>query len=231
MNMLRFTSIWIISLLLPAYTIGQSMDFEVRKVIVITPDSTVKACVWNKSLKQKVNPGYTYYWYYANAINHNMGSNTGKVLHGKYEVFDSQQKLRVQGNFEYGVMTGNWYRWYPNGNIQFADQYKNGFLHGEIKSFANNGKPISIMEYKNGLLDGKSYFFLNDSTLTKEYKNGKELIKTKRIEKPKIKKEKVKKVEQPLTPKDSVNTAEKPKDKWWKFSFLKKKRVGPKNLK
>jgi len=231
MNILGYTFTGIIMVLLPIKIIGQSLDYDIRNVIVNTSDSVLKTSVWNKPLKRKANPEYNYYWYYAGAINHNLGSYSGKLLHGKCEVFDNQQKLRSQGDFEYGIKKGNWYRWYQNGNMQFYGYFKNGLLEGNAKTYTAEGNLSSLLKYNKGKLDGKSYFFLKDTTIVRKYRDGKEVIKRKKTSKKNItkkvdekKEDDKKQIAVPVSQQKQIKTGEGIKKKWWQFSFLKRKR-------
>jgi hypothetical protein len=202
---------------------------DVRTVNIVSADSIIKTTACYQTRKQKPQPEYNYYWYDAGKINHNTGGFSGKPLHGKYEVFDNQQKMRVKGIFEYGLMTGNWTRWYPNGNIQTTCTYKKGMLQGKVQTYTVAGKLLSELNYRNGLLQGKSYFYQPDTTIIKKYKAGIEIIKKDKVKSKRsfLKKDKSKKTDPQIkttTPQPEKQTGEnKSKKKWWKLSFLKKK--------
>jgi antitoxin component YwqK of YwqJK toxin-antitoxin module len=153
---------------------------NLKSINLTNGDTVVKTTVRtiNKKLKTKI--GYTYYWFSSGYINHNVGSCTGKLLHGRYEVFDKELKLIVQGTFNLGLKTGIWMNWYPNGNIKFIGNYKKGLLCGAVKLYSENGQINSLLRYKNGLLDGRSYFF-RDSLVICKYKEGKEIVKSSKI--------------------------------------------------
>jgi hypothetical protein len=208
-------------------TSAQTEKYDTRTVIVNSEDSTVKCSIWNISIKAKTSPDFDYYWYYGGLINHNVGGYSGKLLHGKYEVFDLKQRLRSKGFFEYGVMTGTWNRWFSNGNLQFTGVFKNGKLRGKVKTYTIDGKLSSILNYNKGLLDGKAFFYVNDTVLKRYYKDGKEVVKLpkKKKDKTKVKPSKIKEQEKPDGPsqlKGQFNSDTKPHQRWWKFSFLKK---------
>ena len=200
---------------------------DVRNVNIVTTDSIIKTTACYQTRKQKPQPEYNYYWYEAGKINHNTGGFSGKLLHGKYEVFDNQQKMRVKGTFEYGLMTGDWTRWYSSGNIQATCTYKKGLPQGKVLTYTTAGKLSSVLNYRNGLLQGKSYFFQPDTMIIKKYKSGIEMVKRDKSKKNRLfqKKDKNKKADpQVKTSKPQQDTqADENKNKWWKFSFLKRK--------
>lgn len=228
----------ILRLLLPVFAFamlsgngcfGQDNDLGLRNINIVAADSVIRTTACYESKKQKPLPDYIYYWCDAGKINHNLGGFTGKLLHGKYEVLDNQQKLRVKGRFNYGIMTGEWIRWYPNGNIQTTSSYKNGTLQGKVKIYSPDGKPCSILNYKQGLLQGKSWYFQKDTTIEKKYRSGKEIVKNDPSKKKVcfLKRKKNKKAEQKIKPDSSPQNTpaneEKKKKNWWQFSFLKRK--------
>jgi hypothetical protein len=233
---------YLILVWIPFIVTGQDIDYNSRNIVVNTPDSTIKTKVIVKTDKLKTNSEYVYYWYYGGAINHNLGGFSGKILHGKYEVFDNQQRLKTQGNFNYGLMVGTWNKWFPNGNINQMLYYKNGQLDGKAKVYNEQGKLTNVFNYNHGKLDGKSYFFFRDTTIVKMYRDGIEMgkkkkeprkSKTKSILKNDGKKKngaeiKEKESNQQLalqsTPQKISKSIEKPKRKWWQFSFFKKKK-------
>ena|ERR1035437_2832404 len=202
---------------------------DVRTVNIVTTDSIIKTTACYQTRKQKPQPEYNYYWYDAGKINHNTGGFSGKLLQGKYEVFDNQQKMRVKGTFEYGLMTGNWTRWYSNGNIQTVCTYKKGLPQGKVETYTVAGKLRSVLNYRNGLLQGKSYFYQPDTTIIKKYKSGVEIVKKDKSKRKTsfLKKDKNKKADPQVkttTPQQDKQTGEnKSKKKWWKLSFLKRK--------
>ncbi|MDP4209205.1 MAG: hypothetical protein Q8928_10365 [Bacteroidota bacterium] len=203
-----------------------------RNIIVNSEDSLIKTSVWDKPYKHKIDPEINYHWYAAGTINHNVGGYSGKLVHGKYEMFDNEQKLRAKGTFEYGVMTGNWIRWYANGNTQWTGNYKDGKITGKVLTYTIDGKQASILSYKKGVLNGKSYFFEQDKTIVKKFRNGKEIVKVAKVKK-EVSKDKADLKKEPLKKVTSSNKiteekSRKDKKKWWQFSFLKHKNTNPK---
>lgn len=147
-----------------------------RKITISASDSTIKTAIWDKPMKKKARANYTYYWYYAGTINHNQGGFSGKLIHGKYEVFNSQRKLLSQGNFLYGVKQGNWIRWNENGTKIESCSFTNGLLNGTFKTFDRSGYVLSKIIYKKGLPDGIAAYYSIDTTIIKKFRMGKEVL-------------------------------------------------------
>jgi hypothetical protein len=206
----------------------------VRNITVNSKDSIIKAKVIENTLKKEPNVYANYYWYYNNQVNHNTGSYSGKLLHGKYQVFDIQNRLITEGMFQYGVMTGTWKYWHKNGSLKCLAPFKTGKLHGRIDFFNENGFRIRSVDYKYGLLHGKEALYFADTTIYHKYKNGKEIIKKKKeAKKPwfSLKKKKDAKSIKPVKNIESKNSDtiekkpesnKKKKENWLKKIFKKK---------
>lgn len=151
------------------------MENEPRKITITTPDSVIKTSIREKAFSGKVYESCDYYWYYAGKINHNQGGFSGKLIHGKYEVFNNQQKLLTVGGFMNGLKDGTWIRWNGFGKMRESCSFKKGKRDGVLKTFSVSGNLLAEMNYKNDLLDGKSKFYLKDTIIVRKYKSGKEV--------------------------------------------------------
>jgi antitoxin component YwqK of YwqJK toxin-antitoxin module len=114
-----------------------------------------------------------YFWYNAGKINHNQGAYSGKLIHGKYEVFDHQRRLLTLGNFSQGLKEGRWIHWSLNGKIQEICTFRKGKLEGTLTTYKIDGDLLTELKYKNGLLNGKSRYYPNDTVLIRKYRKGK----------------------------------------------------------
>jgi hypothetical protein len=156
-------------------------------VRITSGDSIIKTQTSNLFPRKKLLTESLYHWYGSGKINVNQGSFSGKVLHGKYEVFDRNNRMVRQGKFEYGLKQGIWTVWYANGFKKEITVYKDGILTEERLSFDINGRIISKEKYHKGVLHGKSYFYQADTVIVKEFRDGREIIKTtkpKKLKKP-----------------------------------------------
>lgn len=183
--MTRIICIIIIKCFLLSELLSQVPDYNLRRVSIVMGDTIVKAQVINQYSRKSILPGSPYYWYGSGKINVNVGSFSGKVLHGKYEMFDKNNRLIGQGNFDYGLKQGNWIVWFANGLKKEESFYKDGLLVGERLVY-RDGKIFSKEKYNNGLLHGKSIYYQKDSAIIKEFKEGIELVKKKDPEKQRI---------------------------------------------
>ncbi|HEX3008687.1 MAG TPA: hypothetical protein VHO90_13835 [Bacteroidales bacterium] len=159
---------------------SQEPSYNFRSLNLNIGDSIIKTQICNEVVLKKHFPNAFYYWYYSGKINMNQGGYSGKLIHGKYEVFNKSNKLICSGNFNYGLKEGEWKEWYPGGNIKTLTKFHNGMIHGEYFSYDEKGKLISKETYNEGMLDGRSYFYLNDTVVIKKFKDGKEITKPSR---------------------------------------------------
>lgn len=156
---------------------SQQIQYDLRSINLSFGDSIVKTTASNIYPKKRLLQNAQYFWYSSGKIQTNYGSYSGKLIHGKYEVFDRNNKLIRQGNFNYGLKQGIWMEWYPDGIKKEIISYKNGDPDGIRLTYTNDGKILSKMMYKEGLLHGKSFFYFNDTSIIKRFKNGKEIVK------------------------------------------------------
>lgn len=64
---------------------------------------------------------------------------------------------------------GKWYYYQEDGEALLAEEnYENGVLEGESKSYYRNGNMAELMHYKNGVLDGVSKRFSDEEILLDE---------------------------------------------------------------
>lgn len=148
-----------------------------REVIITSSDSIIKARISTQKYTGKTDNDATYYWYYANTIHYNKGGFTGNLLHGRYQVFTSDDQLILLGNFNHGLKTGEWKEWYSNGQIKTITHWKKGLKHGIFQAFTVEGKQTRQAKFKNGVLHGYMYIYYPDGTAdVRRYKNGEEVV-------------------------------------------------------
>lgn len=151
-----------------------------------------------------------YFWIKAKKIHSSKGGYEGDLLHGEYTALYKNDALKEKGWFKKGLKNGQWKEWYPNGELKSISKWKNGSLYGQSVFYNENGKRIQYASYKNGLLHGRQLIVNDTCTITKKFKNGKEVIK-----KPKRSR---------LSKKKSVDNAVVPKTNEEQTSSPKKKR-------
>src|SRR3989339_530045 len=144
-----------------------------REVTVTYPDSTVKAEIRTKKKRISCKDAVEYYWFFSDQIHKNLGSYTGNLLYGNYQVFSLDKKLITEGCFHKGVKNGNWKKWNPKTGYCISENWKNGKKNGYTTTFSNEGKIVSKVQYKNGLRHGTATYFQNDSIIKKIYRHDK----------------------------------------------------------
>jgi MORN repeat variant len=177
-----------------------------------------------------------YFWYRSREIHNTRGGYEGRLLHGEFTSFYSNNELKEFGEFKNGLKSGIWKEWYTNGELKNITPWINGAINGRLKEYGLNGKLTSVSQFRNNTLNGRQVIYTDSSTVKiKKFRNGKEIIKDakeKKIEKiKKIKSEKV--ITRKMIPKKQsreggtkqertkIEDGER-KEKSWFQNFLKK---------
>jgi antitoxin component YwqK of YwqJK toxin-antitoxin module len=136
-----------------------------------------------------------YYHYLLNQeVKVTQGGASGKLLNGKYEVFDKQMSILKSGSLKDGLKIGEWKDWHTNGSLKRRVQYKRGVEHGHYFEYNSQGRLRITGKFKNGLkhgiakeldVDGKviSYIIYKNGFIVPNKSSKKEIITKK--EKPK----------------------------------------------
>ncbi|MGD2034795.1 MAG: hypothetical protein PVF73_07055 [Bacteroidales bacterium] len=151
----NIVSVMLLSVVLTGLTtdlFSQGAEWQpmIREIVVKHKDSTVRAHILIHKENIKTSDRLMYYWYNQDKINKNMGGYSGDLLQGEYLVFDNNDNLITQGNFDRGLKHGTWKRWNPDGILKLSAGYHYGLLDGEVKLFDAAGNLYSIKEYKAG---------------------------------------------------------------------------------
>lgn len=146
--------------------------FLSHRVTVRSDDHTVVAYV--KPVKGvSILNDRTYYWFSGNQINTTQGGYSGKLLHGEYQDFYSNKKLKESGDFSKGLKDGIWKTWNENGILNELFTFKNGQRNGVYTKYDQTGGVIEKGSYKNDLLSGQQTISVGDSVKVISYKGGK----------------------------------------------------------
>ena len=100
----------------------------------------------------------------------------GNEYIAKQERFFNNGQLSQSGYFnESHQKTGEWITYFPQGNVQRIEHYKNGMLDGKYVEYYQNGKKMYVANYKMGLPDGKWIVYDKNGkkNTTLIYENGK----------------------------------------------------------
>lgn len=154
-------------------------------VTVNYPDYTVKTQMLKDPKKFTPDVDLTYHWYTAQKIMETKGGFDGKLLHGYYHSFYLTDQLFESGMFKYGVKSGVWKNWFPDGKIKEITNWKNGKKNGSYQLYTDLGVLMATGKFKNDELTGefKTYNNFGKVSSVRKYKNGKEIIKKEKIKK------------------------------------------------
>jgi antitoxin component YwqK of YwqJK toxin-antitoxin module len=92
------------------------------------------------------------------------------------QFFNEKGVLESEGKMNDKNRTGLWTYYFPDGKTVISEEnYKNGLLNGEAKTFYKDGKITEILHYKNGKLHGNVKRYASNGTLIDDlnYKEGK----------------------------------------------------------
>jgi antitoxin component YwqK of YwqJK toxin-antitoxin module len=150
--------IFFISLVTISFALkGQEAEWQpfTREIKIEYTDSIARARIMINPAELKVEDENIYYWHTKGQINKNMGGYSGDILHGVFHVFDLENRMITQGQFDEGLKEGTWKRWYSNGNLKSVMVWKKSRLNGEAKFFSKTGELTKVMQYKDGLVVDK----------------------------------------------------------------------------
>jgi len=176
----------ILVVLLVAFLIGDiyaQVSCNSTKLIQLKEGNTnIYVHLFDKEVNEKdVKLDLTYYWLKSKQLHSSKGGYEGKLLHGKFTCFYSNEALKQKGTFKKGLKNGIWKEWFINGNLKSVTYFRNGLINGGHIEFSENGNKIKELNYKQGLLHGKCYEYNDSITVIRKYRNGQEIFpKTKR---------------------------------------------------
>lgn len=161
-------------------------------------DYTVKTQMLSQNKDIKINNDLTYMWYASQKIMETKGGYEGKLIHGKYTAFYLNNQLKEQGQIKYGLKNKEWKYWYPDGKLREVITWKSGVKNGTYAIYNDYGQLMAKGKFKKDKLNGKFYTYGLTGSVTEKkiYKNGDEVIKKVKVEKPK--KEKKVKEQKPV---------------------------------
>ena len=88
------------------------------------------------------------------------GEMMGKERIGKWLYYHPKGKLILaEENYENGILNGESKTFYRTGIITEFSHFVNGKLHGNLKRYADNGILLDDLFYKNGKLHGAAKYY------------------------------------------------------------------------
>jgi len=92
------------------------------------------------------------------------------------QFFTEKGVIESEGKMEGKKRIGLWTYYFPDGKTIISEEnYENGLLNGESKTFYKDGKVTELSHFKNGKLDGNVKRYASNGTLIDDlnYKEGK----------------------------------------------------------
>ena len=94
------------------------------------------------------------------------GEMNGKNRIGKWFYFHPDGKsILSEENYENGVLNGEAKTYYLKGELTEISHFKNGKLHGNLKRYADNSVLLDDLNYENGKLHGAAKYYNIDGKL------------------------------------------------------------------
>ncbi|EAR12047.1 Hypothetical exported 24-amino acid repeat protein [Polaribacter irgensii 23-P] len=96
---------------------------------------------------------------------------------GVWKYFNRNGKIMSTENYENGVLHGDQFVYYPNGQTTAVSKYKNGRLEGVSSKYSSKGILIEEITYAHDIPNGEAkYYELNGNLKeTGSYKDGKRI--------------------------------------------------------
>ena len=80
-----------------------------------------------------------------------LGGASGELLHSEYTKYFAGNKLAEKGTYEYGLKTGIWKKWHPNGALMEETRWVEGEKYGAYHFYDDHGKLIITGKYRNNI--------------------------------------------------------------------------------
>ena len=80
-------------------------------------------------------------------------------MNGYYKSYNVYGELSVQSTFFNGVKEGVMTRYYGENRPDVIESYKDGKLHGERKSYHQNGWLLNVRNFVNGVANGEEVWY------------------------------------------------------------------------
>ncbi|MBX2828096.1 MAG: hypothetical protein KTR22_08030 [Flavobacteriaceae bacterium] len=153
---------WFLISAIALLTLGFTVS-KIQKKVIRNKEFDIHFYV---SLKNKeAQKDRMYYWYKAGEIHKSQGATGGDLLHSEYQKYFKGYQLAEKGDFKYGLKTGTWKQWYPEGTLKTEESWSNGLLDGAYKGYDETGTLISSGKYRKGIKNGMWLNFKTKDTL------------------------------------------------------------------
>jgi hypothetical protein len=165
-------------LVLPLFANAQKPDStftrEYSNTITLPGDSgVIYFHTAGRAPKALLSDACVYASFHNQALIHTRGAYGGKLLHGPYtEVYESTQRLKMKGDYYYGLKDGIWKEWYPQGELKRSVPWNKGIKNGTFTEYTPDGRKTRSGTYKNNELNGRLYVYEADTSYTRNYRKG-----------------------------------------------------------
>ncbi len=106
------------------------------------------------------------HFYTEKGVLESKGEMNDKNRVGKWVYFHTNGKsILSEENYENGILNGESKTYYLTGKLTEFSHYKNGKLHGNLKRYADNGILLDDLNYENGILHGAAKYYNIDGKL------------------------------------------------------------------
>ena len=149
-----------------------------REIIISRQDTITRVYIFVENPIFQPKKKRRYSWYQKQSVLNTRGAWSGKLLHGKYEVFYPNHNLLEQGVYHKGLRVGDWITWYASGEKKESIAWKQGQKHGVFERYNEEGEVIEKGKYCHNKRHGIVLVYEEDKWIKQRYKAG-ELIKKK----------------------------------------------------
>ncbi len=84
---------------------------------------------------------------------------------GLYQKFSAEEKLLEEAHYHLNMLEGEKKYFYPNGNVESIEVYKNDQIDGKFRKFFENGSIQLEQDFVNGVLQGLSIRYYANGTV------------------------------------------------------------------
>lgn len=144
-------------------SIGIAQNLPTRTVILNEDTLVTKVDVFISNVQTEIDKDLSYYSYYNNELHQTQGAYSGHLTHGRYAIYNKDNKISTLGYFDFGLKHGVWKNWYSNGQLKEVENWSYGEKSGFYEAYHANGQLNQKGRFKNNKMDGKLYMYENDT--------------------------------------------------------------------
>ncbi len=166
--------LFFLSVVSNSYSQGKIEIAALNRVTLNHDDTIYQFYAVKPQIKIKYHQEKNYYWYVKDTILITQSGLDGRILNGTFKIFYPDKNIMEEGQFKYGLKTGLWKSWYPNGVLRLTVNWLSGTINGDFEEFDPSGRKIRSGSYKNNFFTGHVFIYLQNGSSQKiYYQNGK----------------------------------------------------------